>query len=91
MPESACIVARMTDDIFHATSKVTIADREQRLAQRAVTLWLTGLSASGKSTVACALEKSLVQSGRVAYWLDGDSAPIGPARPSTGIGSDIVT
>ena len=51
-------------------------DREQRtaaLGHRGATLWLTGLPASGKSTVAVALEHRLVTSGRVAYRLDGDN------------------
>jgi bifunctional enzyme CysN/CysC len=37
------------------------------------TVWLTGLSGSGKSTVAVALERLLVSSGRPAYRLDGDN------------------
>src|SRR5690606_1867210 len=37
------------------------------------TIWFTGLSASGKSTIACALEQVLVQSGMPAYRLDGDN------------------
>ena len=37
------------------------------------TVWLTGLSGSGKSTVAVALERQLVASGRPAYRLDGDN------------------
>ena len=37
------------------------------------TVWLTGLSGSGKSTVAVALERLLVQAGRPAYRLDGDN------------------
>ena len=37
------------------------------------TVWLTGLSGSGKSTVAAALEHSLVKQGRYAYRLDGDN------------------
>ncbi|HEY5858133.1 MAG TPA: adenylyl-sulfate kinase [Aldersonia sp.] len=41
--------------------------------QRGATIWLTGLPASGKSTVAVALERALVESGRVAYLLDGDN------------------
>lgn len=38
-----------------------------------VTVWLTGLSGSGKSSVACELERLLVASGRPAYLLDGDN------------------
>ena len=40
---------------------------------RGATVWLTGLSGSGKSTVAVALERLLVSQGRPAYRLDGDN------------------
>lgn len=46
--------------------------REER-ATLGATIWLTGLSASGKSTVAAELERLLVASGRPAYRLDGDN------------------
>jgi len=49
------------------------ADREQLLAQRGVTVWLTGLSGSGKSTIAVAAERALIERGRLAYVLDGDN------------------
>jgi adenylylsulfate kinase len=52
---------------------VTRQHREQLLGQRGVTLWLTGLSASGKSTIAVLLEQLLIQRGRLAYRLDGDN------------------
>lgn len=52
---------------------VTRADRERALGQRGVTVWLTGLSGSGKSTVAVGVEKILVERGRSAYVLDGDN------------------
>jgi adenylylsulfate kinase len=48
-------------------------DREALLGQRGATIWLTGLSGSGKSTVAVAAEAALVESGRLAYVLDGDN------------------
>ena len=48
-------------------------DREQLLDQRGVTVWLTGLSGSGKSTIAVAAEKRLVEAGHLAYVLDGDN------------------
>jgi bifunctional enzyme CysN/CysC len=47
--------------------------RWRALGQRGVTIWLTGLPASGKSTIAAALEQLLVAQGRVAYLLDGDN------------------
>ena len=37
------------------------------------TVWLTGLSASGKSTIAASLERALVERGQAAYLLDGDN------------------
>ena len=52
---------------------VTRAARGRNLGQRGVTVWLTGLSGSGKSTVAIGVEKLLVESGHVAYVLDGDN------------------
>jgi adenylylsulfate kinase len=48
-------------------------DRENVLGQRGVTIWLTGLSGSGKSTIAVAAEHALVERGRLAYVLDGDN------------------
>ncbi|GAB3129631.1 hypothetical protein GCM10027289_12580 [Tsukamurella serpentis] len=58
----------MAQVVWH-TAVVT---REQR-ASRGGTVWLTGLSASGKSTVACELERLLVERGVPAYRLDGDN------------------
>lgn len=46
--------------------------REER-PHRGATVWLTGLSGSGKSTVAVALERLLVGGGQPAYRLDGDN------------------
>ncbi len=53
--------------------EVTRAERERNLDQKGVTVWMTGLSGSGKSTVAVALEQVLVQRGKRAYCLDGDN------------------
>jgi len=43
------------------------------MKQKGVTIWMTGLSASGKSTIACALEQVLLSNGKGAYRLDGDN------------------
>ena len=43
------------------------------MANTGFTLWFTGLPASGKSTIAVGVERALVESGRVAYLLDGDN------------------
>ena len=47
--------------------------RWKRLSQRGATIWFTGLSGSGKSTVACAVEEELIAARRWAYRLDGDN------------------
>ena len=52
---------------------LTKADREQRLRQHSKVLWLTGLSGSGKSTIAEALERKLHNNGYFAQVLDGDN------------------
>ncbi|MEL6635832.1 MAG: adenylyl-sulfate kinase [Bacteroidota bacterium] len=49
------------------------SDREQRLQQRSKVLWLTGLSGSGKSTIAQGLERQLYNEGFFAQVLDGDN------------------
>jgi bifunctional enzyme CysN/CysC len=49
------------------------AVRREERGTRGVTVWLTGLSASGKSTVAVEIERRLVAAGRPAYLLDGDN------------------
>jgi adenylylsulfate kinase len=51
----------------------TRADRQRLLKQKGVTLWFTGLSASGKSTIAALVEKQLLDRGHLAYRLDGDN------------------
>ena len=52
---------------------LTRADKEQLLGQRGTMLWLTGLSGSGKSTVAIALERELQRRGLLCRILDGDN------------------
>jgi bifunctional enzyme CysN/CysC len=52
---------------------LTREERWRTLGQRGATVWFTGLPASGKSTIAAALEQHLVSRGRLAYRLDGDN------------------
>ena len=59
---------------------VTRAERQANLGQNGLTVWMTGLSASGKSTIAVALEKVLLARGRHAYRLDGDNIRFGLNR-----------
>jgi adenylylsulfate kinase len=63
---------KSTNITWHA-GHIDRADRERVLGQKGVTVWLTGLSGSGKSTIAVAAEAALVQQGRLAYVLDGDN------------------
>lgn len=57
--------------------QVARTDREAQKGQRGVTIWLTGLSGSGKSTVAVAAEKMLHDKGKATYILDGDNIRMG--------------
>lgn len=61
---------------FHH-GQVKRADRAAALGQRGCTVWFTGLSGSGKSTVAVALEAELHRRGRHVYRLDGDNIRFG--------------
>ena len=54
-----------------SVSRVTAAERQVRFGQRPVTILLTGLSGSGKTSIAYALERQLFDQGRAAYVLDG--------------------
>ncbi len=58
--------------VWHA-GMVTRGERESLSGHRGCTVWLTGLSASGKSTLAAGLEKKLWERGVRAYVLDGDN------------------
>jgi pantothenate kinase-related protein Tda10 len=53
------------------------SERQTNRKQRGFTLWFTGLSASGKSTIATALEQHLLHLGLAAYRLDGDNVRFG--------------
>jgi bifunctional enzyme CysN/CysC len=58
--------------VWHA-SEVTRDERWTPFGLSGATVWLTGLSGSGKSTIAVALERMLIEGGRPAYLLDGDN------------------
>jgi adenylylsulfate kinase len=63
---------RSTNIKWHV-GDITLTDRERLLGQQGVCLWFTGLSGSGKSTVAAAVEKALYEKGCPSYILDGDN------------------
>ncbi|KAL7487277.1 hypothetical protein ACHAW6_012873 [Cyclotella cf. meneghiniana] len=64
----------MATNITWHHGHITRSERERQLNQRGVTLWFTGLSGSGKSTIATSLERELVLKHKKAlYVLDGDN------------------
>ena len=63
---------KATNIVWHKGA-VTRDDREQLNGHKGCTVWLTGLSGSGKSTIAVDLEKRLCERGVRAYILDGDN------------------
>ncbi|HEY1629410.1 MAG TPA: adenylyl-sulfate kinase [Tepidisphaeraceae bacterium] len=67
---------KATNVTWHEGS-VTRAEREKLLNQKGVTVWMTGLSASGKSTIASILEQMLLNKKKHAYRLDGDNIRMG--------------
>ena len=72
--------APVSQNIFRTSGLVSSDDRISLLGQRGVTIWLTGLSASGKSTIAVQLEQQLIAQGRLCYILDGDNVRHGLNR-----------
>ncbi|KAH9929541.1 adenylylsulfate kinase [Epithele typhae] len=67
----------MSTNITFHTGSVSAEERPALLSQKGVTVWFTGLSASGKSTVACALEQHLLHLHKFTYRLDGDNIRFG--------------
>ncbi|CDT77866.1 Adenylyl-sulfate kinase [Vibrio coralliirubri] len=63
----------VSDDVVWHKSTVTHEQRAKQKQQTPVALWFTGLSGSGKSTVANAVESKLLSLGKHSYLLDGDN------------------
>ncbi len=72
--------APVSKNVVAHAGHVAAADRARLLGQKAVTLWMTGLSASGKSSLAYALEKRLFDDGRLCCVIDGDNVRQGLNR-----------
>ena len=70
----------VSQNIVKSESLVSEADRRKLLKQKGATIWLTGLSGSGKSTIAKHLERSLMDQGHLCYILDGDNVRHGLNR-----------
>src|SRR5450830_661518 len=67
----------MTRNLSSAAHTLTVADRRAHYGHEGAVLWLTGLSASGKSSLAMALEHALTGLGYSCYVLDGDNVRAG--------------
>jgi adenylylsulfate kinase len=73
-------MAQHDENVVWHTHPVTREQREQLRGHRGAVLWFTGLSGSGKSTVAGALEQALHAQGVATYLLDGDNVRHGLCR-----------
>lgn len=63
----------MTENVVWHDGAVSRSERQSITGGEGMTVWLTGLSGSGKSTIASCVEAELVRMGRAAYTLDGDN------------------
>jgi bifunctional enzyme CysN/CysC len=72
-PKRTADSLQKSHNIFWSTGKVTLAQRAARNGHSGRVVWLTGLSASGKSTIATELERELFSQGQHVYVLDGDN------------------
>lgn len=70
----------VSGDVSWHRSKVDAADRARLLRQEPATVWLTGLSGAGKSTIAFELERRLMAGGHLAFVMDGDNVRHGLSR-----------
>jgi len=70
----------VSKNIVKSESLISAEDRQKLLNQKGATIWLTGLSGSGKSTIARNLEKELMDQGHLCYILDGDNVRHGLNR-----------
>lgn len=65
-------IQKATNITWH-DGAITKSDRERMIQQKGVVIWFTGLSSSGKSTIARAVEERLFERGHLSYVLDGDN------------------
>jgi bifunctional enzyme CysN/CysC len=73
-------VGPKSQNIAEARGSIVRADRESLLGQSGHTIWLTGFSGSGKSTIAYEVERQLMAAGRLCIVLDGDNVRHGLNR-----------
>ena len=68
---------QVATNITYHEGSVSAEERVENMGQKGATFWFTGLSASGKSTIAVAVEQVLLSRGHHAYRLDGDNIRMG--------------
>lgn len=71
------IIITEKENLVWQEGKVRYEDRCKIINQKGLVIWFTGISASGKSTIAIELEKELTQIGKLVYRLDGDNIRYG--------------
>jgi len=71
------VTEQVATNVHWHHGEITREDRTRLIKQKGATLWFTGLSGSGKSTVAVALEQKLYELGHLSYRLDGDNIRLG--------------
>ena len=69
-----------SESLHEEISQVTLAEREARFGQKPVTVLLTGLTGSGKTTLCYALERRLFDEGRACTVLDGQNMRLGISK-----------
>ncbi len=65
------------DNIYPINQGITKRQIDELCIQKGLILWLTGLSGSGKSTIAKEVQRKLFESGKMSYILDGDNLRLG--------------
>ncbi len=76
MTEAASPTSASPNVVWHE-GPMARGERWERTGTRGATIWFTGLSGSGKSTIAVAVQERLVEAGQPAYLLDGDNLRMG--------------
>ena len=70
-------MSKLGSNLTWHSNNLSRKERHESLGYTGATIWFTGLSGSGKSSIASATEKLLVTSGRPSYLLDGDNLRLG--------------
>ena len=70
-------MSKIGSNLTRHSNNLSRKERHESLGYTGATIWFTGLSGSGKSSIASATEKLLVTSGRPSYLLDGDNLRLG--------------